>query len=140
MPLGVEVNDILKFALYEKCGRGKEVFGILLSMEVEKHPFVCQKCGACCRVPGIVRLTEEDITALAGELQLSEEAFIDAYTVLAPGRTGLALAGEIDGPCCFLTEDNLCRVHRTRPQQCRDYPERWRSETIEAVCKAVQRR
>ncbi len=101
--------------------------------------FKCQRCGACCRVPGIVRLTDADITVLSAALGLSELAFIERYTVIAPGRTGLALTGELNGPCIFLREDNLCQVHQARPQQCRDYPERWRSADIEAVCRATRR-
>ncbi len=98
--------------------------------------FACQRCGACCRVPGYVRVSEADVEALAGALGMSVEAFIEGYTVLSPSRTGLVLKGEPEGACMFLTEENLCRVHEARPQQCRDYPERWRSEDIEAVCLA----
>lgn len=100
--------------------------------------FVCQQCGACCRVPGIVRLTDEDVDRLAHHLNLDVETFIETYTDLSPSRTGLILKGETMGPCLFLTEKNQCRVHKARPQQCRDYPERWRSDEIEAVCKAMR--
>lgn len=114
------------------------LFGIVCRMDAMREPFECRRCGACCRVPGIVRVTDADVDALAACLGLSPEAFADRYTVLAPGRTGLALAGAPDGPCIFLTEDNLCRVHRARPAQCRDYPVRWRSDAIEAVCAAMK--
>lgn len=105
-------------------------------MNKTTKPFVCQRCGACCRVPGYVRLTDADVDALATDLGLSVEAFIEAYTDLSPTRSGLVLKGDTSAPCQFLTADNLCRVHRARPQQCRDYPVRWRSEAIEAVCEA----
>ena len=111
-----------------------------LVMDVQTENFVCQRCGACCRVPGYVRLTDADVDALAADLALSVEAFIEAYTELSPTRSGLVLKGDTMAPCQFLTEDNLCRVHRARPQQCRDYPERWRSEDIEAVCAAERAR
>ena len=107
-------------------------------MDSKEATFVCQRCGACCRVPGIVRLTEGDVLALAEALGLSPEAFVADYAELAPGRQGLMLAGDPNGPCRFLTENNLCRVHLARPQQCRDYPERWRSADIEAVCQAIR--
>ena len=109
-------------------------------MELSSDTFVCQRCGACCRVPGYVRLTDEDVDALAAALGLSVEAFIEAYTELSPTRSGLVLKGDTNAPCRFLTEDNLCQVHVARPQQCRDYPERWRSAEIEAVCLAERRR
>jgi Fe-S-cluster containining protein len=103
-------------------------------------PFVCQRCGACCRVPGYVRLTDADIDALSAALGLTVADFIEQYTDLSPTRSGLVLKGETDAPCQFLTAENLCRVHMARPQQCRDYPERWRSADIEAVCLAEQSR
>ncbi|MBQ9694419.1 MAG: YkgJ family cysteine cluster protein [Kiritimatiellae bacterium] len=105
-------------------------------MDEQNPNFVCQRCGACCRVPGYVRLTPEDVDALAAVLGLTVEVFIDTFTDLSPTRSGLVLKGDPQAPCRFLTEDNLCRVHRARPQQCRDYPERWRSDEIETVCAA----
>lgn len=107
-------------------------------MEALRHDFICQRCGACCRVPGVVRVSDADIDRLAAFLGLSVEAFIADYTELSPSRTGLILKGEHAGPCRFLTVDNQCQVHTARPQQCRDYPERWRSDEIEAVCKAMR--
>ena len=97
--------------------------------------FVCRRCGACCRVPGLVRVSEADVETLAAALGMDVAAFTEAYTDLAPARTGLCLKGDPEGPCVFLGADNLCRVHAARPKQCRDYPERWRSADIEAVCK-----
>lgn len=96
--------------------------------------FVCRGCGACCRVPGLVRLAEGDAEALAGFLGMEVGAFVNAYAELTPSRTGLALRGDPEGPCLFLGADNRCRVYAARPRQCRDYPERWRSAAIEAVC------
>jgi Fe-S-cluster containining protein len=108
-------------------------------MRTDLRAFVCQQCGACCRVPGVVRVTSSDIDRLAAHLGLSVETFIADYTDLSPSRTGLILKGEKDGPCIFLTANNQCQVHVARPQQCRDYPERWRSDEIEAVCKAIRK-
>ena len=73
---------------------------------------------------------------MAAHFGISPEAFADRYTDLSPTRAGLVLKGDPNAPCMFLTEDNLCRVHTVRPQQCRDYPARWRSGDIEAVCQA----
>ncbi|MEG1552634.1 MAG: YkgJ family cysteine cluster protein [Kiritimatiellia bacterium] len=109
-------------------------------MESERAQFFCQRCGACCRVPGYVRLTEADLVLLANELHLSTEDFVAQYTELSPHRTGLVLAGDFTAPCRFLTEDSLCSVHAARPAQCREYPTRWRSAEIEAVCAAMKER
>jgi Fe-S-cluster containining protein len=67
-------------------------------MELASDVFVCQRCGACCRVPGFVRLTDEDVDALAGALGLSADAFIEAYTDLSRTRSGLVLKGEPNAP------------------------------------------
>ncbi len=100
--------------------------------------FMCRRCGACCRVPGVVRVTDEDIDRLAAFLEVSPEDFIAQFTRLSPSRTGLVLNSGLEEPCMFLSEDNSCRVHPARPQQCRDYPERWWSEEIAAVCQALK--
>ena len=76
-----------------------------MNMRVSANDFVCQCCGACCKVPGYVRLTEADVEAMAGELGLTEEAFIEAYTELSPTRSGLVLKGDPAAPCCFLTAE-----------------------------------
>ncbi len=107
-------------------------------MESQAGIFRCRRCGACCRVPGYVRVSDEDVVALAGLLGMTPEAFAEEHTELSPGRTGLVLKGRPEAPCRFLTAGNLCRVHAARPRQCRDYPARWRSADIEAVCRAAR--
>ena len=135
--MGLGFGNIFTFSHF----RAGVFFATLIRvMELSSDTFVCQRCGACCRVPGYVRLTDKDVDALAAALGLSVEAFIEAYTELSPTRSGLVLKGDTNAPCRFLTEDNLCQVHVARPQQCRDYPERWRSAEIEAVCLAERHR
>lgn len=87
--------------------------------------FECRCCGACCRWPGLVRLTDEDIAGLATFFSLSEEEFIREYTDVAPDRRSLVLAMPAEGACRFLTEDNRCRIHPAKPKQCRDFPLNW---------------
>ncbi|NMA41455.1 MAG: hypothetical protein GX937_14895, partial [Lentisphaerae bacterium] len=41
------------------------------------QPFVCQRCGACCRWPGIVRLREQEIAPIADFLGMTVEAFTE---------------------------------------------------------------
>ena len=40
----------------------------------------CRRCAACCRWPGEVRLTAEDMAGLARHLGLTEDAFVEDYT------------------------------------------------------------
>ena len=86
--------------------------------------FVCTQCGDCCRWPGYVHLTYEDIRLMAAELNLQEEVFIEQYTRLSPNRSQLALRDQADGSCIFLQE-NQCTVYQARPLQCRSFPKAW---------------
>ena len=87
--------------------------------------FKCQQCGTCCRWPGHVLLTDGDIARLAVAIGLSEEAFVEQYTVLASNRRQLSLADHSDGRCIFLQQDG-CALYAVRPQQCRAFPHGWR--------------
>ena len=88
-------------------------------------PFACQRCGACCRWPGIVRVSEHEISAIAQFLGLTEDAFIATFTTLPQDRQSLILTDRADGACVFLTEDNKCRINPVKPEQCQAFPSRW---------------
>ena len=94
-------------------------------MATSPRKFHCAGCGECCRWPGIVRVSEAEIAALARFLGLAEPVFIERFTQLAPDRTGLILTDAADGACCFLTPENRCRVHTVKPRQCRNFPTQW---------------
>ncbi len=98
----------------------------------------CQRCTACCRWPGQVRLTEAEITRIAAFLQLSESDFIQRYTRLQQDRRGLALQEKADGACALL-EGNLCSIQPVKPQQCRDFPNLWKYPAAEKYCRAIPR-
>lgn len=94
-------------------------------MDLEKRSFKCRQCGVCCRWTGHVLLTGEDLVRLAAASGLSEEVFIDQYTVLAANRRQLSLADAPDG-ACILLKDGLCSLYEARPAQCREFPHGWR--------------
>ena len=95
----------------------------------EKEPelarFVCRKCGACCRWSGSVLLEEADLPGLAEYMGVSVEEFVKKFTELAPNRRGLRLIDPPDMICIFL-EGDRCVAYDVRPQQCRDFPHKWR--------------
>lgn len=95
--------------------------------------FQCRQCGSCCRWPGSVLLTKADITAIAAALHLTEEQFIEKHTILSPNRRQLSLQEAPDGACEFLGANNRCRIYAARPQQCRDFPHRWRTPGCPAL-------
>lgn len=107
------------------------------------HPFqmpptyLCQRCTACCRWPGFVRVTEEEILAIAAHLGMEEGVFIQDYTRLRPNRGGLALIDREDGACFFL-KGNECSIQQVKPQQCRDFPNSWNFPGWRDVCEAIE--
>ncbi len=98
----------------------------------------CQRCTACCRWPGQVRLTDAEITRLATFHGLSEHDFIQRYTRLAHDRRGLALQEQPGGACVFLVGDD-CSIQPVKPQQCRDFPNLWRHPDADQLCRAIPR-
>ena len=100
--------------------------------------YECQRCTACCRWPGQVRLDDATISRLAAFKGLSEPDFIQCFTRLRPDRRGLALLDKPNGECIFLEGDN-CSVQPVKPQQCRDFPNLWNFPGFEKTCHAIPR-
>jgi uncharacterized protein len=98
--------------------------------------YECERCTACCRWPGQVRLSDAEITRLATFLRIEEFEFIQQYTRLTVDRRGLALMDKENGECIFL-HGNDCAVQSAKPQQCRDFPNLWNFPGFEKVCKAL---
>jgi Fe-S-cluster containining protein len=96
----------------------------------------CQRCTACCRWPGQVRLTDEEIARLATFKEISEHEFIQRFTRLCSDRHGLALQEKPNHECIFLEGDD-CSVQPVKPQQCKDFPNLWNFPGFEKVCCAV---
>lgn len=107
----------------------------MLDSELLKK-FECDACGTCCRWGGSVLLTDEDLKVMAACLEMTEQAFIDEHTRLAPNRIQLALLDQEDGSCAFLGADGRCRVYEARPEQCRTFPYAW---SVSAGCPALDR-
>ncbi len=97
----------------------------------------CCRCGACCRWPGPVRLTEAEIDLLAAAMGLTPEQFTSAYTGLTPDRRGLTLMEQANGACILLEDTGECRVHPVKPQQCRDFPLKWNFPGVEKCCPGI---
>ncbi len=98
----------------------------------------CQRCTACCRWLGQVRVTEAEIAGLAAFKGMSEHDFIQRFTRLRHDRRGLVLQEKTDGSCVFL-DGNDCSVQAVKPQQCRDFPNLWNFPGFEKICRAIAR-
>lgn len=96
----------------------------------------CQRCTACCRWPGDVKVSPEEITEIAAFLKMEEGAFLDKYTRLRTDRAGLSLIEQADESCIFL-EGNDCRINEVKPGQCRDFPNKWNFPGWRQVCHAI---
>jgi len=98
--------------------------------------FECQRCTACCRWPGDVRLEDDEIPTIAGFLGLSESDFIDRFTRLRTNRQGLSLIEKPNHECIMLN-GNDCRIHAVKPRQCKGFPNLWNFPGWRDVCKAI---
>jgi len=99
--------------------------------------YLCQRCTACCRWPGFVRVSSEEIRAIADHLGMEEETFIRDFTRLRPNRGGLALIDHTDGSCFFLRGVD-CSIQGVKPRQCREFPNHWNFPGWREVCEAVE--
>ena len=84
--------------------------------------FECTQCGACCSgEPGYVWVDQDEIDAMANQMELSVEDFEDQFV----RRVGAdkSLKEYPDGDCILLDpEKRTCLVYQARPIQCRTWP------------------
>ena len=100
--------------------------------------YECQRCAACCRWPGQVKISDGEISRMAEFLGRTEHEFIQEFTRLREDRRGLSLKDKPNGECIFL-EAGQCRVQPVKPQQCRDFPNLWNFPGFEKVCDSIPR-
>ena len=84
--------------------------------------FQCTQSGNCCRNHGeyaYVYLTDAEITAIAGHLDLTRRVFLTRYCV--KGDDGW-ITLRMDQPACPFLEDNRCGIYPVRPKQCATWP------------------
>ena len=98
--------------------------------------YVCQRCTACCRWPGDVRLEEHEIPVIADFLGLDEQEFIERFTRLRTNRQGLSLIEKANHECVML-DGNDCRIHPVKPGQCEGFPNKWNFPGWRQVCEAI---
>ena len=98
----------------------------------------CQRCTACCRWPGDVRLGAGEVACLAAFTGMAEVEFIQRFARISRDRHGLSLEEKPDGSCIFL-DGNTCKVQPVKPQQCRDFPNLWNFPGFEEHCRAIPR-
>ncbi|MFP4378912.1 MAG: YkgJ family cysteine cluster protein [Candidatus Sumerlaeia bacterium] len=106
--------------------------------------FTCARCGKCCTGAGFVNVTEEECRKIAGYLDMDLPDFLDKYTHGAAGYERWLIDGEgEDEPCIFLMRDEKglasCRIEGdAKPEQCRDFPFKWRRRGFEEWCEGMK--
>ena len=98
--------------------------------------YVCQRCNACCKWPGDVRISEGETAVIANFMGLSESDFIARYTRLRTNRTGLSLV-EKENHECVMLENGGCRIHPVKPSQCAGFPNKWNFPGWREICEAI---
>jgi Fe-S-cluster containining protein len=84
-------------------------------------PLDCLKCPAlCCRAAGYVRVSRDDIRALARHLGMTVREFEQQH-IAEIAKNGEKRIKEGYKTCQFLTEDRSCGVYEARPRDCRGY-------------------
>jgi Fe-S-cluster containining protein len=78
-------------------------------------------------------VSDAEIAAMAGQLGLPVETFIERHTRLRADRRGLLLTEKPNGECVFL-DGKDCRVQTVKPQQCRDFPNGWQNPQVDRQC------
>ena len=99
--------------------------------------WLCQRCGNCCRWPGIVRVTESEIETIAAYLKIDTDEFIQKFTELTPDRRGLTLISKEDQSCIFLEGTNVCQIQEVKPIQCAGFPNTWNFPGWQKSCEAI---
>ncbi|MFH2090977.1 MAG: YkgJ family cysteine cluster protein [Pseudomonadota bacterium] len=95
--------------------------------------FKCLGCGACCRQDGYVRLKKNEPDKIAAFLNMDVYDFIETCTVLTCDRHSLALKDKKNGECLFLTPGG-CAINAVKPDQCLDFPHRWKFKAFKTTC------
>lgn len=98
--------------------------------------YVCQRCTACCKWPGDVRIEENEVSLIAQFLKLNEREFLNQYTRLRTNRQGLSLI-EKENHECIMLDGNACRIHPVKPGQCSGFPNKWNFPGWRKVCEAL---
>ena len=98
--------------------------------------YLCQRCGNCCKWPGDIWITEEEIPKIARFVGFSPLEFIERFTRLTNNRRGLSIIDKPNGECVFL-EGNECTIQPVKPHQCSGFPNDWNFPGWQDICEAI---
>lgn len=106
--------------------------------------FRCCRSGNCCAIPGgFVRVTADDVAAIAAHLGIDEGAFLSRYVQ----PDGERLKDGFGNRCVFLRDGTqaACGIYEVRPRRCREWPfwpellvDAELRRTIERTCPGIE--
>jgi uncharacterized protein len=117
------------------------VVSVTAQAEIEEEPpFVCRRCGNCCRGEGFVWLSDDDIERISGRLRITRKEFVAQYTCrLTDFGGGIVLINKDDKAIsCIFLEAYGCSVHEVKPGQCAGFPMTWSRDDAMAICAGLQ--
>ncbi|MFC4992543.1 YkgJ family cysteine cluster protein [Rubritalea tangerina] len=97
--------------------------------------YQCDRCLACCKWPGDVKVEADEVDAIAAHLGMEVDVFIEKFTRLRTNRSGLSLIEKGNHECIML-EDGGCKIQAVKPFQCKGFPNRWNFPGWQKVCQA----
>lgn len=98
--------------------------------------YACQRCAKCCKWPGDIIVTEDEVAKIAAFLGIELDHFVQNYTRLSANRTALSLIDKVNGECHFL-DKNECTIQPVKPFQCSGFPNRWNFPGWRDSCEAL---
>ena len=97
--------------------------------------YQCDRCTACCKWPGDVKVDDDEIQAIADFIGVDFYTFVKDYTRLRTNRAGLSLLEKENHECSWL-EGNVCKLQEVKPRQCKGFPNQWNFEDWRDFCQA----
>lgn len=99
--------------------------------------YQCDRCTACCRWPGDVKVEAAEVDRIAAFMGLDVDVFVEKFTRLRMNRNGLSLI-EKDNDECIMLENGKCLIQAVKPYQCKGFPNRWNFNGWREVCQAKE--
>jgi len=98
--------------------------------------FDCRRCNQCCLKPGYVYITPHEAEKIADHLSMDVYEFTDMCCEVV-SRQKLVLKKRLDESCIFLEKEG-CFIHEAKPQQCVDFPSKWRTRNSYEYCEGLK--
>ncbi len=118
--------------------RGRDALPSETMPDAATPHYLCQRCGNCCRWPGLVRLDRGEDERIAAFLGLDVADFVNRFCEVHPDRQSLSIISRPNGECSMLDGWNVCSIQSVKPRQCAGFPNAWNFPGWREVCEAIE--